>query len=728
MRSDHLPFRSDYSVHKSWDAYFKAVDSGVPSQSAFVLPPTLASSADGAPASASAGISSAAAGDAATKRLAISHLIRAFQVSGHQAAQLDPLKLRNETVADIEELDPEKYGFSPAELDAPLDSRGIDAFTGFLGTAIPGGTTLRALLELLRATYCGTVGWEYMHMTSREKCNWIRKKIEVATPEVLSAERKLQVFERLARAVNFESFVNSKFNTVKRFGLEGAEGLIPGLLALIDKSSELGVKSVVFGMPHRGRISVLANVFNKPREALFKEFKGKNVDVKVYSEKSAAGDWTPQGDVKYHLGYSRDATNPDGRTMHLVLLPNPSHLEAVNTVVIGKVRAKQDALAAKAQKAGEPTPSGGAVMGILLHGDAAFAGQGIVYETLLLSRLRGYGTSGTIHVIVNNQVGFTTDPIDARSTRYCTDLGKAFDVPVFHVNADDAEAVTRVFELAAEYRQQFSSDVIIDLIGHRKQGHNELDNADFTQPIVSRASKVHPTSLALYTAQLDAEKVASAEELQRRSDVVMNEYKDAFAVAEQMPSGPHPKDDQGLQGNWKGFLSPEKMSLKQATAIPLAKVAEVVEPLYKVLPPGFAVHPTITKIRADKAKALADGEGIDWATGESLAFASLLDEGHVVRLSGQDVERGTFSHRNAVLHDQVTNAVYTPMKNVKGGENFTVINSPLSEFGVMGFEFGYALESPYQLVMWEAQFGAYAAATFRAIAVRQYLLPPLMSH
>lgn len=549
-----------------------------------------------------------------------------------------------------------------------------------------------------------------MHILERDKCNWLRERIEKFKEQAYPKEKRLQIFDRLAYADIFERFLAQKFNTAKRFGLDGAEALIPGLKAMVDRSTEIGVNSVVFGMPHRGRLNVLVNVIRKPMEALLKEFQGTHVDLQKYNEKLTSGDWSGSGDVKYHLGTSYTRAYPDGRNVHLALVANPSHLEAVNPVVVGKVKAKQDITGDAEQSK---------VMGVLLHGDAAFAGQGIVYETFVMSRLKNYGTGGTVHVVVNNQVGFTTDPESSRSTLHCSDLGKAFDIPIFHVNADDPEAVTKVFEIACEYRQEFKCDVIIDLIGYRKHGHNELDMPFFTQPLMYSSIAKHPSALELYQQKLVKDGVASETELQAIRARAEGVYAEAWDRSKDFKT----EKSDWLTSKWKGFHSPEQLSKIRPTGVPAEILKKIGNALCKV-PESFKPHNTLARNLKAKEDMFKQEDGFDWATAEALAFGSLLSEGNRVRLSGQDVERGTFSHRHVVLHDQNTNATYVPLAHL-GDVNgtpqapFLATNSPLSEFGVMGFELGYALEAPNQLVLWEAQFGDFANGS--QIIIDQFL-------
>ena len=707
-------------MHKSWDAFFRNVDAGHAPGSAFTPPPGVQSFsyASSAASSAAAAPSGRDFERAVVERLAISHLIRAYAVRGHEVAVLDPLALRNRSLASVPELDYKQHGFSEADLDRTFDVRGVAHLKGFLGAEAGAGVmTLRALLARLQTTYCGNIGWEYMHMNSQEKCNWLRERVELAQPPSYSREKRMHIFDRLAYSDQFERYLANKFNTAKRFGLEGCESLIPGLKSMVDRATELGVTSVTVGMPHRGRLNVLVNVIRKPMEMLLKEFQGTHVDLEAYEKKIASGDWSGSGDVKYHLGTSYDRAYPDGRKVHMSLVANPSHLEAVNTVVTGKVRAKQELT-------GDTDRS--RVMGVLLHGDAAFAGQGIVYETFLLSQLQNYGTGGTVHIICNNQVGFTTDPESSRSTLHSSDLGKAFDVPIFHVNADDPEAVTRVFELCAEYRQRFKTDVIVDLVGYRKYGHNELDQPSFTQPVMYAKIAKHPSALELYQKRLVAEGAASGEELAKHLEAVNATFATAWEKSKTFKTDP---EDEWLSGaKWGGLMSPSQMSKIKPTGVPMAALKAVGAAITTV-PDSVKLHPSLTRIMKAKEEMVRTGEGFDWGTAEALAFGSLLLEGNRVRLSGQDVERGTFSHRHAVLHDQVTNGTYVPLAHVAPQQGpFVACNSPLSEYGVMGFELGYSMESPDQLVMWEAQFGDVSAPYPGGSAAPHSLCRPSNTH
>jgi 2-oxoglutarate dehydrogenase E1 component len=474
-------------------------------------------------------------------------------------------------------------------------------------------------------------------------------------------------------------------------GLEGLESLIPGLKAMIDVASENGAEDFVFGMAHRGRLNVLSNVIRKPMELIFKEFLGSPEPVQV---EGAEDDWSSSGDVKYHLGTSSSRRYPDGREVQLSLLANPSHLEAVNPLVMGKARAK---MYYKNDKTGET------VVPVLLHGDAAFAGQGVVYESMQMTRLEGYSTGGTIHVVTNNQVGFTADPWQSRSTVYASDLGKTFDAPIFHVNADDIEAVVRVFALAARYRQKFGNDVVVDLIGYRKNGHNEIDEPSFTQPLMYETIKKHPTSLSIYRQKLVESGVLTQEEVDETGNFVKGCFDDAFAgapdyVGEGMGAHDSP---------WKNVKNPNEYSSIRSTGVEIDALRKVGNVLAKV-PEDFNIHRRLNNmILKAKQKTIDAESGIDWGTAEALAFGTLLLEGTHVRVSGQDAQRGTFSHRHAVWRDQKNQGKsYTPLNHISDDQAyFDIQNSPLSEFGVMGFELGYSLEDPNALVIWEAQFG-----------------------
>jgi len=556
--------------------------------------------------------------------------------------------------------------------------------------------TLRSVLARLKQAYCGSVGYEYMHITDREKCNWLRERIETPTQRAYSKRRKLIMLDRLAWADLFEAFLSNKYSAAKRFGLEGAETLIPGMKELIDRAAELDVSSIVIGMPHRGRLNVLANVVRKPLSSIFAEFAS---GVRPAAAVAAEGEaYTGSGDVKYHLGTSYDRPTLRGAAIHLSLVANPSHLEAVNTVVQGKVRAKQ--YYDKDTERGRTLP-------ILLHGDGAFAGQGIVYESLDMSGLPDYTVGGTIHIVVNNQVAFTTDPKSSRSSPYCTDVAKGLGVPVLHVNGDDVEAVAHACELAAEWRQRWKSDVVVDLVCYRRYGHNEIDDPMFTQPLMYKVIRSHRNAHQQYADRLVREGSVTPDEVAAIQNRVQSVLESEFAASKTLAA--LPADWLAERSHWGGFKAPNQLSRIRNTGVPnelLQDVGRVVT----TLPEGFTPHRAIARVYEARRAALAQPAepSVDWALAEALALGTLLREGFHVRLSGQDVERGTFSHRHAVLHDQATGARYRPLCAAGPPGLFTVSNSSLSEFGVLGFELGYSMESPAQLVLWEAQFGDFA--------------------
>jgi len=667
------------SVHASWATYFENLDMGVDPEDSFAAPPTIF------PEAAVAVPSSDAQTSEDFPRASL--FIRAHQVRGHENAHLDPLKIHQPEY--IPDLDPFTFGFKKEDMERGLrlKGHGVEGIRGLIHRADAnqdGMTTLRELQEFCREIYCGHIGFEYMHVQEIEKCNWIRERIEVVR-EPYTIEQKSLILERLAFADVFERFLATKFGTAKRFGLEGCETMIPGMKSLIDRSSELGVRNVTIGMAHRGRLSVLCNVIRKPAEQIFKEFKGITDEVD--------DDWSYSGDVKYHLGTSFDREYPDGRQLHLELLANPSHLEAVNPLVLGKTCAK---MYYEGDEDGEKSVS------VLIHGDAAIAGQGIVYETMQLCNLKNYKTGGTIHIVCNNQVGFTANPEQSRSTLYASDIGKAFGCPIFHVNADHPEEVSQVFELAAEWRAQFHTDVIIDLIGYRRHGHNEIDQPFFTQPVMYNAIASHPTALQLYSEKLIKEGSKTEQEIKQLNDGVTQIFETAFAEAENVVSE---------TSHW---ISQQFEYKNTVTDIRLTGLSEdILNTIAKSLtrlPEDFTVHNQLKRILKAKADTLEKGENIDWGTAEALAFGSLLLEGVHVRLSGQDSERGTFSHRHAALHDQKTGEKFMPLNNIAPDQpaKATIVSSPLSEFGVLGFELGYSWESENQLVLWEAQFGDFS--------------------
>jgi 2-oxoglutarate dehydrogenase E1 component len=606
-------------------------------------------------------------------------LIRSYRVRGHLEAQLDPLGLT--TPKAHPELDPKTYGFTEADMDRPI-------FLDFvLGKE---SATLREIMAICRASYCGPIGVEFMHIQDPDQKSWIQRRIEGAPwLTAFDAATKKELLADLTKAEGFEAFCAKKFVGTKRFGLEGGESTIPAVEAVMETAAAGGVQEIAIGMAHRGRLNVLVNVVKKPYVQVFSEFKGVGANP---------DDVQGSGDVKYHLGTSTDM-EIGGHMVHLSLQPNPSHLEAVNPVVAGKVRARQD-------MAGD-TKGRRSVMGILLHGDAAFAGQGVVYETLAMSQLIGYRTGGTVHIVTNNQIGFTTVAAHAYSGLYCTDVAKAIQAPILHVNGDDPEAVLFCAKMSAEFRMTFGADIVLDIVCYRRHGHNESDEPAFTQPIMYNRIKEMRTTRTLYAEKLAREGSLSAEDSKAMYDAFNATLEDAFQAAQSF----RPNKADWLEGHWSGLKSAtagEEVEKLHETAVPLDTLREVGGALCRV-PADFGVNPKIARQLEAKKQSIETGEGIDWATGEALAFGTLLLEGHRVRLSGEDVQRGTFSHRHAYLIDQATQAEYVPLNNIREGQpKFEAFNSLLAEFGVLGFDYGYTLADPQTLVLWEGQFGDFA--------------------
>jgi 2-oxoglutarate dehydrogenase E1 component len=606
-------------------------------------------------------------------------LIRAYRARGHFHANLDPLGL--EPPKDEEELDPRSYGFGAADLDRRIFLDNV------LGLEFG---TIREIVGILRRTYCQTLGVEFLHISSAAQKSWIQERIEGPDKEItFTREGKRAILNKLVEAEGFEKFCDLKFTGTKRFGLDGAESMIPALEQIIKRGGALGVREIIIGMPHRGRLNVLAQVMAKPHRAIFHEFKG--------------GSSTPDavegsGDVKYHLGASSDREF-DQNKVHLSLTANPSHLEIVDPVVLGKVRAKQDLYGA--------TPEDRTmVMPLLIHGDASFAGQGVVAECFGLSGLRGHRTGGSLHFIVNNQIGFTTNPRYSRSSPYPSDVAKMIEAPIFHVNGDDPEAVVFAAKIGTEFRQKFQKPVVIDMFCYRRHGHNEGDEPSFTQPLMYKAIANHPTTLEIYSKKLIGEDVVSAGEVEK----MKADWRSRLDVELDAALGYRANKADWLDGRWSGFKAAGDADdpRRGKTGVEIAELKEIGLKI-TTLAPDFHLHKTLLRFLENRRKSIDTGSGIDWATGEALAFCSLLLEGHRVRLSGQDSERGTFSQRHAVLIDQETERRYTPFNNL--GERqarFEVINSILSEEAVLGFEYGYSLAEPNALTLWEAQFGDFA--------------------
>ncbi len=606
-------------------------------------------------------------------------LIRAYRMRGHFHANLDPLGI--EGVKDHEELDPKSYGFTDADLDRKIF---IDNVIG-----LEYGS-LREIVAILQRTYCQTLGVEFMHISNPAQKAWIQERIEGPDKEIsFTPEGRRAILMKLIEADGFEKFCDVKFTGTKRFGLDGGESLIPALEQIIKRGGSLGVKEIVVGMPHRGRLNVLTQVMGKPHRALFHEFKGGSANPDEVEG---------SGDVKYHLGASSDREF-DNNKIHLSLTANPSHLEIVDPVVLGKVRAKQD-------QWGDPPEERISVLPVLMHGDAAFAGQGVVAECFALSDLKGYRTGGSIHFIVNNQIGFTTYPRYSRSSPYPSDVAKMIDAPIFHVNGDDPEAVVFAAKIAIEYRQKFHKPVVIDMFCYRRHGHNEGDEPAFTQPVMYKKIGGHQTTLDLYSKRLIAENVISQEDF----DKAKADWRSKLDVELEAGTSYKPNKADWMDGKWSGLkiAGEDEEPRRGVTGVDVAVLKEIGTKITKV-PDGFRIHRTVQRFLDARAKAIDNGEGIDWATGEALAFCSLMEEGHAIRLSGQDSERGTFSQRHSVWFDQEDESRYTPFNHLgeKQGR-YEVINSLLSEEAVLGFEYGYSLAEPNTLGLWEAQFGDFA--------------------
>ena len=684
------------SVHVSWQYYFKNMESGeMPISRAFQPPPTIVPSSEAATGAASTSAVMAmteGVGGDVTNHLKVQLLVRAYQARGHHKAKIDPLGIRNQAKGvgydNPRELDLETYNFTEKDMDQEF-SLGPGILPRFQ-TDNRTAMTLRDIIQACERLYCGPYGVEYIHIPDRDQCEWLRARIEVPNPYRYSVDDKRRILDRLIWSSSFEAFLATKYPNDKRFGLEGGESLIPGMKALIDRSVDYGVKDIVIGMPHRGRLNVLSNVVRKPNESIFSEFGGS-------AEPSDEG----SGDVKYHLGMNFERPTPSGKRVQLSLVANPSHLEAEDPVVLGKTRA---ILHYNRDERNATT-----AMGVLLHGDAAFAGQGVVYETMGMSALPSYQTGGTIHLIVNNQIGFTTDPRFARSTPYCSDIAKFVDAPVFHVNGDDVEALNFVCTLAADWRAEFKKDVVIDIVCYRKQGHNETDQPSFTQPLMYKRITEQPPALDVYVNQLLESKTFTKEDIDEHKKWVWGMLEESFEKSRHY----EPTSKEWLTSAWDGFKSPKELATEVLPHLPTAVDADTLKHVASAIGQGpddkFNVHRNLKRILTNRTKTVTEGKNIDMSTAEALAFGTLCMEGHHVRVSGQDVERGTFSQRHAVLHDQESEGTYTPLNNLsKDQGSFIITNSSLSEFGVLGFEYGYSLSSPTALVCWEAQFGDFA--------------------
>ncbi|APX16758.1 2-oxoglutarate dehydrogenase E1 component [Phaeobacter inhibens] len=602
-------------------------------------------------------------------------LIRAYRIRGHLAANLDPLGMREE--AQHPELDPRTYGFTEADMDRPIFIDNV------LGLQV---ASMRQIVSIVKRTYCGTFALQYMHISDPEQASWLKERIEGYDKEItFTREGRKAILNKMVEAEGFEKFLHVKYMGTKRFGLDGGESLIPAMEQIIKRGGALGIRDIVIGMPHRGRLSVLANVMQKPYKAIFNEFQGGSFKPE---------DVDGSGDVKYHLGASSDREF-DGNSVHLSLTANPSHLEAVNPVVLGKVRAKQDQL-----KDSERTK----VLPILLHGDAAFAGQGVVAECFALSGLRGHKAGGTMHIVVNNQIGFTTAPHFSRSSPYPTDNALVVEAPIFHVNGDDPEAVVHAARVATEFRQKFHKDVVLDIFCYRRFGHNEGDEPMFTNPLMYKKIKGHKTTLSLYTERLVKDGLIPEGEIEDMKASFQARLNEEFEAGKNFK----PNKADWLDGRWSHLDKKDTDYQRGQTSVSPETFKEVGTALSRV-PEGFPVHKTIGRFLDARAKMVDSGEGIDWATGEALAFGSLLTEGYPVRLSGQDATRGTFSQRHSGIVNQNTEERYYPLNNIRSGQShYEVIDSALSEYAVLGFEYGYSLAEPNALTLWEAQFGDFA--------------------
>ena len=602
-------------------------------------------------------------------------LIRAYRIRGHLLAKLDPLNLQDEEIHP--ELDPETYGFSSEDYDRPIFINYV------LGLEI---ASLNEILTILKATYCGTIGVEFMHIQDPAQKAWIQERIEAIGNRTEFTERgKVAIYEKLLAAENFERFLHKKYIGTKRFGLDGGEALVPALEQILKRGGQMGLKEVVIGMAHRGRLNVLHNVLDKPFRAIISEFLGNPANPE-----EAGG----SGDVKYHMGSSADRQF-DENQIHLSLAPNPSHLEIVDPVVVGRVRAKQ------AQRTSDDFKE---VLGVILHGDAAFAGQGVVAETFAFSALRGYRTGGTMHIIVNNQIGFTTSPSYSRSSPYPTDVAKMVMSPIFHVNGDDPEAVVHASRIATEFRQTFGVDVVLDIICYRRFGHNEGDEPAFTQPLMYEQINQQPSTREIYLNRLLKDGILD----DSRAQAIMDNHNTYLEEEFEAGNAYKPNKADWLEGQWSGMTVAYGDDRRGDTAVPLDTLKKIGSVITTV-PQGLQIHKKLERVLSTRAKAIETGQNLDWATAEHLAFGSVVLDGFVVRLSGQDSCRGTFSQRHSVFVDQLTEERYVPLANLSTEQaKFEVIDSPLSEASVMGFEYGFAQAEPNALVMWEAQFGDFA--------------------
>jgi len=669
--------QSPDSIEPSWKSFFQGFD--------FALE-NYGESVQEVPQVVQTAINTGAVPEDILTEFKVINLIEAYRTRGHLFTKTNPVRKRREYSPT---LDIENFGLTKADLGKKFDC------ATQVGMAAP--ATLEEIIKRLEQIYCDSIGVEYIHIKNVEEKNFIRKWIsENENHPILSVEEKRQILHKLNQAIAFERFLHTKFVGQKRFSLEGGESLIPAVDQLISYSSQHGVDEVVLGMAHRGRLNVLSNIFQKSYKEIFSEFEGKEFDEDVFS-----------GDVKYHLGASKRVTTASGEEVRINLVPNPSHLETVGALVQGICRAKID------QYKGDYTK----VLPIVIHGDAAIAGQGIVYEIAQMMTLDGYKTGGTVHIVVNNQVGFTTNYLDARSSTYCTDIAKVTDSPVMHINADDVEAVVHAIRFAADYRAKFHKDVYIDLLGYRKYGHNEGDEPRFTQPKLYDIIANHPNPRKIYKRKLLQEGIVSDEiiaEMEQEFKLLLDENFEAAKEIERNQMTIFMEED------WRDFSKSAvgKALEKVDTKFDLAELKELAQKLFE-LPSDKKFINKIIRLFQQRLKMVQETNELDWALGELLAYASLLKEGYNVRISGEDVERGTFSHRHAVLKTEDTEEEYIYLKNVSDSR-FDIYNSHLSEYGVLGFDYGYALASPKTLMIWEAQFGDFANGA--QIIIDQYLV------
>jgi len=644
-------WRSDPgSVDESWHFFFQGFELGLPQ------------------------VSSAAMDDAAAQSR-VASLIYAYRSQGHMIADINPLK---NPPASHPDLEIDKFGFSEQDLDREFD-------TGHLHT--DARLPLREIISILRGTYAGTIGVQYTHIQNMQIRRWLQAQMEPHRNQPnFDSLKKLDILRQLVDAEMFEAFIQTRYPGQKRFSLEGAETLIPAVHSIVEMAPEVGVGEIVIGMAHRGRLNILANILDKSYSQIFSEFEGNILPDNF------GGD----GDVKYHKGFSSDHRNRFGRSVHLSLTANPSHLEAVNPVALGKVRAKQ-------RQHGD-TEQRRKVLGLLIHGDAAFPGQGLVAETLNMSQLTGYKTGGTVHIIVNNQIGFTTDPSESRSTAYCTDVAKMIDAPIFHVNGDDPEAVVYACELALDFRQEFGRDVVVDMLCYRKYGHNEGDEPAFTQPKMYEKIKKHPSVRRIYTEKL----VDSGDLPREKADEIGEQFQSQLQRHFEYARSEHPTEEvQAYEQLWAGLES-SYSSETVNTGAPKKRLIKVARAL-TTIPKGFNLNRKIARYLPERMETIEKGGEVDWSFAEALALGSLLEEGIPARLSGQDSQRGTFSQRHAVWFDGKTGEKYIPLMHISDDQaRFCVYNSPLNEASVLGFEYGYTLAEPEMLVIWEAQFGDFA--------------------